>query len=144
MKRLPLWAHITLGIVLGFSVLAIGWTVTAGYIAKKSMEAIAEQLEETNRQAKANRALKEARRKAEIDAKTRARERAKEQARLYALAEQNRKIEQANFKRKQEYNFGQWYEKNMPDECREESNGDLDVECINARIRAEREFKSKY
>lgn len=139
-NKLPLWAHIALGIIIGFSLLALGWTMTVGYIAKKEVEAFNQQIKEINRQAKVKQALSQARRKAEIEAKARA----KEQAKLYALAEQERKQKQQQLIAKRSYDFEKWYETNMPENCKpnyssKELSTDF-IECVNHKMRAKREF----
>jgi len=94
------------------------------------------EIDATNERHKQKRAQKEAERQAKV--------RAIERARLYALAEQQKKAEQSRIAWKREQDFERWYEENKSDECKEESNGDLNVECVNEKMRAEREFKANY
>jgi len=109
-------------------------------VLNESAEKFMAEIDATNERHKQKRAQKEA----EQQAKVRAIKRAKEQARLYALAEQNRKIEQSRLLMKREMDFDKWYQENRSDECKEEAYGEMNIECINEKIKAEREFKSKY
>jgi hypothetical protein len=110
------------------------------YKERKAIREIKEGIEQfTNEMEKL-----EQERKQKANAKARAEAEAKERARLIALANLKEKIKKDNYLKQREADFESWYEINMPAECREESYGDLNVECINAKIRAEREFKAKY
>lgn len=143
-RKFPLWAHITLGIILGFSLLAIGWTTTVAYIAKKEVEEFNRQVQEANQRAREEDALIEAQRKAKAEARARA----EEQARLLALAEQQKRKAQQDFIAKRSLDFENWYEENIPNKCKpdykmSEITTDF-VECVNHKMRAEREFNYSY
>ena len=63
-----------------------------------------------------------------------------QRARIAYLEKQRFDLEKARTRRANEANFERWYAENMPQECLEPPVGDLNVECINDRIRAKRQF----
>ena len=61
-------------------------------------------------------------------------------ARITYLEKQRFDLEGARQRRENEANFERWYSANMPEECQQPPYGDLNVECINDKIRAKRTF----